>query len=135
MPRKKNDKYYCVICSSYVRPDTRCVCCSLCDYRFHLSCISMQPDDIVLLENWFCSVCACVFPFYATSDYDVINWSSSLKDKFSKIFFCDARVTCFSLVDSVRFVWSQTIIMSVILSNYLNIILWMSSMFACEILS
>jgi hypothetical protein len=103
VPRRKNDKYYCIICSFYAKSDTRCVCCNLFDYRFNLSCLSMHPDDIVLLENWFCSVCACAFPFYSTSEYDVVNSLSSHKDIFSKslLLRCNSNLFQFGRFSSV----------------------------------
>jgi exonuclease III len=73
MPRLRNQKLYCSVCSLYVRNNQKGILCELCNVWYHARCVDVLPAEYERLSNcddyWYCSDCVNnIFPFASASD-------------------------------------------------------------------
>ena len=65
----------CPICNRHILPHANQVYCSLCYDRYHMKCISLDPQDLQRMHeesDWYCPICLTgLFPFNHIEEDDL----------------------------------------------------------------
>ena len=67
----------CPICNRRILSHAVQIVCQICNSKYHMKCISLDPDDHNYLKmhisTWYCKLCVSqIFPFNHVEDYELV---------------------------------------------------------------